>query len=83
VKNNKELFLENIKKNDTSYILNKNEKIENFNNFFGLPLSYDEKKGVISFVKENKEKWNAREIKILSFIGSLLYREYMQKNESF
>lgn len=83
IKNNKELLLENIKKNDTSYILNKNEKIENINNFFGIPLSFYENKGLISFIKKNKEKWNAREIKILYKIGSLFYREYMQKNESF
>lgn len=79
IKNNKELLLEKIQKNDTSYIINKNKKIENFYNFFGLPLFFNEKKGVISFVKKNKEKWNAMEIKNLSLIGSLLYRAYMQK----
>ncbi|MFH1215192.1 MAG: GAF domain-containing protein [Pseudomonadota bacterium] len=82
IKNKKELLLENISKNEKSYIVNKEEKFDYFTNFFGLPLCCDEKKGVISFVKKNNEKWLSKEIKILAFICDLFFKEYFQKNET-
>lgn len=81
IKNNQELLLEKISKNEKSYIVNKNEKFDDLTNFLGLPLFLDEKRGVISFVKKNNEKWLSKEKKLLTFISDLFFKEYFQKNE--
>lgn len=68
IRNKKNLFMENLVERDKkSFVFNKEEYIDNFNNFLGVHFTAGEKniEGGIGFVKEKGKKWNKAEVDCL------------------
>ena len=81
LKNERDLLLEKISSSDKSFIINKNEPFDRFTNFLCIPLvdKKSGKKGAISFVKENNERWLLKEKKTLALISQLFFKECLYK----
>lgn len=79
LKNNKYLYLEKINNNEKSFIISRQEPFGNYNNFLGFPLFFNDKKGVLAFVKKSHEYFSIKEKKILDILSNIFYREYFSK----